>query len=245
MFVRFHRSAAGVAWRWRTEIITLAGGVSALAWLGRLTGLAWAGVIIAGSIGLLLTLPFTRRLICWRFWCLLARHRIHRLCYEARLHTRSGRIPLVLWIRPTKVGERAHLLCRAGTCAEDFQSRIGELRAACWARDARVTRHPRWAQLVTIDIIRRDTLAASHTVASPLPGLPARHHPAITGRTTSWSLPTATPASSAGAATPAPTTSRTSATWPGPSTPPPTPSTPEPSQEQDTSLQTAGPPRTT
>ncbi len=45
--------------------------------------------------------------------------------------------------------------------------------AACYARDARVTRNSRWSQLVTIDIIRRDTLAAKQSVASPL----VRHGP--------------------------------------------------------------------
>src|SRR5690348_18067157 len=40
-------------------------------------------------------------------WCVLTRHRLQRLCYQARLHTREGRLPLILWIRPTKVGERA------------------------------------------------------------------------------------------------------------------------------------------
>ena len=87
-------------------------------------------------------MPGSRRFAIRRFWCTLARHRIHRLCYEARLHTRSGRLPPVLWTRPTKVGERAHVLCRAGICAEDFEAHIGELRAACYARDARVTRNP-------------------------------------------------------------------------------------------------------
>jgi len=109
-----------------------------------------------------------RRFAVRRFWCVLARHRIQRLCYEARLHTRSGRLPLVLWTRPTKVGERARILCRAGICAEDFEAHIGELRAACYAREARVTRNRRWSHLVTIDIIRRDTLAAGRHVPSPL-----------------------------------------------------------------------------
>ena len=65
------------------------------------------------------------------------------------------------------------MLCRAGICAEDFEAHTGELRAACYARDARVTRNPQWSQLVTIDIIRRDTLAAKHTVGSPLTRLSA------------------------------------------------------------------------
>ena len=80
-----------------------------------------------------------------------------------------------MWTRPTKVGERIHVLCRAGICAEDFEAHIGELRAACYARDARVTRNRRWSQLVTIDIIRRDTLAASELIKSPLQRLTERY----------------------------------------------------------------------
>jgi len=172
--VAFHRTAAGIAWRWRTELTILAA-ITAVVWrLSLLITVPWAGAVVGLVLVVIGVLPWTRR----RFWCLLARHRIQRLCYEARLHTRSGRLPLVLWVRPTKVGERLHLLCRAGICAEDFQAHIGELRAACYAREARVTRNTRWSHLVTIDIIRHDTLAASNTVTSPLTAtvipLPAR-----------------------------------------------------------------------
>src|SRR5215467_10239423 len=162
--VTLHRSAAGLAWRWRTELTILATIAAAVWRLAYLITLTCAAVIVGLVLIAVACLPWTRR----RFWCLLARHRIQRLCYEARLHTRSGRLPLVLWVRPTKVGERLYLLCRAGICAEDFQAHIGELRAACYAREARVTRNTRWSHLVTIDIIRRDTLAASNTVISPL-----------------------------------------------------------------------------
>src|SRR5215472_2687120 len=162
--VAFHRTAAGIAWRWRTELAILAAITAAVWRLSLLITLPWAGVVVGLVLIVIGVLPWTWR----RFWCLLARHRIQRLCYEARLHTRSGRLPLVLWARPTKVGERLHVLCRAGICSEDFQAHIGELRAACYAREARVTRNPRWSHLVTIDIIRHDTLAAGNTVRSPL-----------------------------------------------------------------------------
>lgn len=182
LFVSFHHSAAGVAWRWRTELAILTALAAALWQLATLITITWAAIALAALTAALTTIPATRRFISRRFWCVLGRHRLQRLCYEARLHTRSGRIPLVLWTRPTKVGERAHILCRAGVCAEDFEAHIGELRAACYARDARVTRNRRWSQLVTIDIIRHDTLAAKQTVPSPLPGLPARQPaPATTG----------------------------------------------------------------
>ena len=89
------------------------------------------------------------------------------MCFEGRLHTRTGRVPPVLWVHPTKVGERLTIWLRAGLSAEDFEKHTGELRAACYAREARVTRNTSWSQLVTIDIIRRDTLAASHAPDSP------------------------------------------------------------------------------
>jgi hypothetical protein len=173
--VKLHQSAAAIAWRWRTELAILLTLTAALWRLALAITLIWAAITLAGSVAVVLAVPVTRRFITRRFWCVLGRHRLQRLCWEARLHTRTGRLPLILWTRPTKVGERAHILCRAGICAEDFDAHIGELRAACYARDARVTRNTRWSHLVTIDIIRRDTLAASHSITSPLRRIAAHH----------------------------------------------------------------------
>jgi hypothetical protein len=161
---RQRQTAIGIAWRWRTELAILTLTTVALWRLAPLITYPWAGAAVALALVIFGALPWTR---C-RFWCVLTRHRVHKLCWEARLHTRSGRLPLVLWARPTKVGVRLFILCRAGICAEDFQAHIGELRSACYARDARVTRHRTWSQLVTIDIIRRDKLAAKNTITSPL-----------------------------------------------------------------------------
>ena len=71
--------------------------------LAHLITYPWAGAAVGLAPAGLGALPWTRR----RFWCVLTRHRLQRLCWEARLHTRSGRLPLVLWARPTKVGVRA------------------------------------------------------------------------------------------------------------------------------------------
>jgi hypothetical protein len=181
LFASFHRTPAGIAWRWRTELLTLIALAAVLRWLDSWATLIWACAALAGLLAVLASVPHSRRFITRRAWCVLTRHRLHRLCYEARLHTRSGRLPLILWIRPTKVGERAWVLCRAGTSAEDFQDHTEQLRAACYARDARATRHRRWSHLVTIDIIRRDTLAASHIITSPLARLTEAYqdHPAL------------------------------------------------------------------
>jgi hypothetical protein len=181
LFVRFHGTPAGIAWRWRAELAITALLAAALWRLSILITLTWAALVMAAALALLAGVPHSRRFTTRRLWCILARHRLHRLCYEARLHTRSGRLPLILWIRPTQVGERAWVLCRADISAEDFADHTEQLRAACYARDARATRHRRWSHLVTIDIIRRDTLAASNTISSPLARLTACYasHPAL------------------------------------------------------------------
>ena len=120
---------------------------------------------------------------------MISRHRLQRVFYEARLHTRAGRLPAICWIRPTKVGERAWILCRAGICADDFDAYKAEIAAACYAREARVTRNKKWSHFVTVDIIRHDPLTADVIIPSrcghrgqhrgrtsdPVPDHPARH----------------------------------------------------------------------
>ena len=90
------------------------------------------------------------------------------------MHTRSGRLPLVLRIYPTQVGVRALIWCRAGICAADFEERAKEIAAACYARQARVEGSKRWAHLVQLDIVRRDTLGARDVIPSGIARLPAK-----------------------------------------------------------------------
>ena len=179
LFVKFHHTPAGIAWRWRTELLTLSG-LAVVFW--RLD--TWTSAIWAGSH----PRPRSRS---WSWPCRTPAGSSPGGSGASWPGTGSsgcatkpgctpapGRLPLILWTRPTKVGERTWVLCRAGICAEDFEAHIGELRAACYARDARVTRNRRWSHLVTIDIIRRDTLAASELIASPLARLTA-HYPQL------------------------------------------------------------------
>jgi hypothetical protein len=180
--VKAHRSAAGTAWRWRTELLVIGGLTAALIWLSRQITITWAGVVLAAALAIIVAVPHSRRFVVRRFWCVLARHRFNRLCWEARLHTRAGRLPVVLWTRPTKVGERLTVWCRAGISADDFAQHCVELAAACYAREARVTSNTRWSQIVTIDVIRRDTLAAKHQVGTPLARLTAIYAPVLDGR---------------------------------------------------------------
>jgi hypothetical protein len=172
--VRVHHSAAGTLFRFRTELATLT--VAATGWweLAKVLTIAWAVVILTTTATAVTILPWTRRFIIRRAWCVLSRHRIQKVCYETRMHTRSGRLPLVLRIYPTQVGERALVWCRAGICTADFEAHAEEIAAACYARQARVEGNKRWAQLVNLDIVRRDTLAPHHVIPSGLADSPPR-----------------------------------------------------------------------
>ena len=108
---------------------------------------AWLMVILIMTGTAVTVVPQARRFITRRAWCVLSRHRIQKVCFETRMHTRTGRLPLVLRIHPTKVGERALIWCRAGICAADFEAHTPEIAAACYARQARVEGNRRWAQL--------------------------------------------------------------------------------------------------
>jgi hypothetical protein len=163
MFVRGKRTTAGVIWRFRTEVMVLMTGTAGVWELAKAVTTAWLMVIFILTGTAVTVVPQVRRFITRRAWCVLSRHRIQKVCFETRMHTRSGRLPLVLRIHPTQVGERALIWCRAGICAADFEAHTPEIAAACYARQARVEGHKRWAQLLYLDIVRRDTLAA-HTV---------------------------------------------------------------------------------
>ena len=166
MFVTVHRSAAGTLWRFRAELASLAAATGGIWELAQTVTLFWAtGIITAVSV-VVIAVPQTRRQVTGRARCVLSRHRIQKVCFETRMHTRTGRLPLVLRIHPTRVGERALIWCRAGICAADFEAHTPEIAAACYARQARVEGNRRWAQLVQLDIVRRDTLAP-HTVIPP------------------------------------------------------------------------------
>ena len=183
LFGNVHRSAAGSLWRWRTEFALTSGLTGGAYWMAHAITITWTLVLLTGTMGLLAVIPHTRRYVKARFWCLITRHRLQRLCWEARLHTRSGRLPLILRIYPTEVGERAYLWLRAGICAEDFEARTDEIRSACYARDARVARDQQRSQLIAIDVIRRDTLHATrHVSPQVIPEMVLERARAVNGK---------------------------------------------------------------
>jgi hypothetical protein len=163
-----HHSAIGLIWRMRAEVTAFAITASAFLAVSWLLAITWAALMLGATTISTAALPWSRRFVMRRAWCVISRHRIQRVFFETRMHTRSGRLPLVLRIHPTEVGESALIWCRAGICFEDFEAHTGEIAAACYAREARVERSKRWAQIVVVNIVRRDTLAAHNVITSGL-----------------------------------------------------------------------------
>jgi hypothetical protein len=158
----------GAFLRYLPELVVVAGVVWVWAALASVLGDRPAVVALAAVVGLLVWWPRSRRVLSAALGCLVTQHRLRTALVELRLTSRAGRLPIVLWLGPTPVGERVKLWCRAGMSAEDLADESERLRAACFARDVRVTRDRRWSSLVTLDVIRRDPFGSARPVRSPL-----------------------------------------------------------------------------
>jgi hypothetical protein len=133
-------------------------------------GPLWTDLAAAVLCGVAVGWSRSRRWLLAALGCVVTRARLRAAFVELRLCRRSGRTPMVVAMRPTPVGERVWLVCPVGVAAEDIADEADRLRAACLARDVRVTRDRRFSALVVVDVIRRDTLAPGVRVESRLNG---------------------------------------------------------------------------
>lgn len=131
-------------------------------------GPLWTNILLVALVVGLLGWRRSRRWLAAVVGCMVTRARLRAAFHELRLSRRSGRLPFTVALVPTAVGERVWLCCPLGVSAEDIASETDRLRAACFARDVRVTRDRRFSALVCVEVIRRDPLAASQPVTSPL-----------------------------------------------------------------------------
>lgn len=156
-----------VGWRWRYELVLIVGipvGVYLLLDRGGPGAILAGAVVVAGT-----ALPAIRRRLVARIRCIVTAHRIRTGCAQARIHTRQGKLPVILRTSPAPYGERVLVWCRAGTSVEDFESARSLLATACWSTDVRVvTRDPRHAHLVVLSVIRQRRGSADPTGAVPM-----------------------------------------------------------------------------
>ncbi|MEV0810422.1 hypothetical protein, partial [Micromonospora sp. NPDC050200] len=110
--------------------------------------------------------PVRRQVIAWT-WCLVVRHRL-RVCFaQFIIANQSGSLPLILWARPTPVGERVWVYLRPGLSAKDLEGRLDKIAVTCHASTVLIERaSENNAAYLRFDIKRREVLTA--TVGSPL-----------------------------------------------------------------------------
>ncbi|RAO11825.1 hypothetical protein [Micromonospora noduli] len=110
--------------------------------------------------------PVRRQVIAWT-WCLVVRHRL-RVCFaQFIIANQSGSLPLILWARPTPVGERVWVYLRPGLSAKDLEGRLDKIAVTCHASTVLIERaSENNAAYLRFDIKRREVLTAH--VGSPL-----------------------------------------------------------------------------
>jgi hypothetical protein len=142
------------AWRWRYELA----GIATLATVWIALDVAAAAALtggLAAALALTACFPQGRRFLAARAWSIVTAHRVRTGCAQAWIHSRYGKLPVILCTQSRPSGERVYLWCRAGISAADFGSAGKLLAAACMAKDIKVSQHARYAHLIALDVIRR------------------------------------------------------------------------------------------
>lgn len=154
-------------WWWAPEITLALAVVYGWTVLARQTHPLVRLLVVALVVGVPAGVPAIRRHIVALAWCVIVRHRL-RVCFtEFIITNQSGTLPLILWARPTPVGERVWIYLRPGLSLADLESRLEKIAVACHAATVTVERASEGnAAFLRVDIKRRDVLAA--TVGSPL-----------------------------------------------------------------------------
>jgi hypothetical protein len=167
-------------WWWAPEAGIAAAVIIGWIELADHTSLIWRLLITAAIIGIPAAIRPVRAGLNAATWCLVTRHRIRTCFSEFIITNRTGTLPLILWVRPSRVGERLWVWLRPGLALEDIQARLDKIAAACWATavTAEVASGSNSAY-IRMDIKRRDAL--TERVRSPLltliaPVTPARDH---------------------------------------------------------------------
>ena len=135
---------------------------------GWMTPAQWAWLLMAATLAVVLAVPVSRRFALRRCTAVVMRHRMRACFLQTRTWTANGRLPFLLWSRPTRVGVRVRVWLPAGLSVNNLERIIDELGAACWAREARITPVMGQAALVLVDIIRRDPLGATRPLSPPV-----------------------------------------------------------------------------
>ena len=158
-------------WWWSIEIVTGIGVTYGWIALANATPAAVTLAILVPLVGVPALVPPIRRRIKAVAMCVIVRHRL-RVCFsQFIIANKSGSLPLILWARPTPVGERVWVYLRPGLSLSRLQSRLDEIAVTCHATSVLVelASESKKAAYLRFDIKRREVLTAN--VGSALPDL--------------------------------------------------------------------------
>ncbi|TBL33778.1 hypothetical protein QQG74_02050 [Micromonospora sp. FIMYZ51] len=168
-------------WWWTPEIILAVALLTAWVQLATHTPTIVTLAVVAVVLGVPATIPTVRRQVVAWVWCLIVRHRL-RVCFaQFIIANQSGSLPLILWAKPTPVGERVWVYLRPGLSLADLEGRLDKIAVTCHASSVLVERASDGnAAYLRFDVKRREVLTA--TVTSPLadvitPDAPATDRP--------------------------------------------------------------------
>ncbi|MFF5072076.1 hypothetical protein ACFY2R_12965 [Micromonospora olivasterospora] len=154
-------------WWWLPEIVITTGAITFWVQVADHTSTPVTLVIVGLVVGVPAAVPVTRRAIVAWTWCLIVRHRLRTCFRQFIIANQSGTLPLILWAKPTPVGERVWVYLRPGLSSGDLEGRLDRIAVACHASTALVERAADGnAAYLRFDIKRREVLTAQ--VGSPL-----------------------------------------------------------------------------
>jgi len=157
----------GLIVRLRAELLVLVAGVWLWVWLVQRMPDWTAGPAIGAPALAVACWPCGRRYVTRRGFAVWTRHRLRAVFVECRIMNFTGNLPLLLWSRPTPVGEKVWVLLRAGIDLRDIELRLSHIAVGCLGTDARVSPHSWTAAVVVVEVIRRDPLTGP-AVPSPV-----------------------------------------------------------------------------
>lgn len=158
-------------WWWLPEITIGMAAVYGWIALANATPALLTLAILAPLVGIPAAVPAIRRPVKAIAMCFIVRHRL-RVCFsQFIIANKSGSLPLILWARPTPVGERVWVYLRPGLSLSRLQSRLDEIAVTCHATSVLVelASESKKAAYLRFDIKRREVLTAN--VKSSLPDM--------------------------------------------------------------------------
>jgi hypothetical protein len=146
-------------WPYRRELTI--GLVVLVGWheLARVVPGWWSLPVTAAVVAGLLAIPAVRRQVGRWLRCGRTRRWLRAGLEQIRAANPAGQLPRIRRVRTTLIGERVWLTLRPGHAVEQLDPRAEELRAALRSRDVRLSRDVHRSHRVTLDVVRRDTLA--------------------------------------------------------------------------------------